>query len=153
MINEELIKVLFASMTPIGELRLSIPLGILVMELPVLSVFIISVLGNSIPVIILVPIIQKVANFAESLPRPISSVFRWRVEKLSRTNAKLFNKYGYLALFTLVAIPLPFTGAWTGCLASWVFGIPTKKSIPTIIAGIITAGIIVTTLVVVGSNL
>ena len=153
MINEDLIKVLFASMVPVGELRLSIPLGIIVLDLPIFSVFLFSVIGNSIPVIILIPVIQKVARFAEGLPRPLSTIFIWRVDRLSRTNGQLFNKYGFLALLVLVAIPLPFTGAWTGCLASWIFGIPSRKSIPTIILGIFVAGIIVTCLVVLGSTL
>jgi uncharacterized membrane protein len=153
MINEDLIKVLFAAMMPVGELRLSIPLGILIMDLPILHVFFFSVLGNSIPVIVLIPIIQKVTRFAEELPRPISTIFLWRIKKLSIANSQLFSKYGLLALIILVAVPLPFTGAWTACFASWIFGIPSKKSIPAIIVGIHLAGIMVTSLVVVASIL
>ena len=91
MINEDLIKVLIASMVPVGELRLSIPLGVIVLDLPIFSVFLFSVIGNSIPVIILIPVIQKVARFAEGLPRPLSTIFIWRVDRLSRTNGQLFN--------------------------------------------------------------
>jgi len=43
----------------------------------------------------------------------------------------------------LVAIPLPFTGAWTGSLAAFVFGISAKKAFPLISLGVLIAGIIV----------
>jgi uncharacterized membrane protein len=46
----------------------------------------------------------------------------------------------------LIAIPLPITGAWTGSLTSWAFGIPARKAIPLIALGVVFAGIIVTIL-------
>ena len=47
-----------------------------------------------------------------------------------------------LGLFILVAIPLPGTGAWTGALVANALNIPFKKSFPTIFAGVIAAGIL-----------
>jgi len=43
-----------------------------------------------------------------------------------------------------VAIPMPFTGAWTGALCAFVFGIPFKRAFPAIAGGVVIAGIIVT---------
>jgi uncharacterized membrane protein len=43
-----------------------------------------------------------------------------------------------------VAVPLPFTGAWTGCLVAWLFDIPYKKALPPIIIGVLIAGVIMT---------
>ena len=43
-----------------------------------------------------------------------------------------------------VAIPLPFTGAWTGALCAFVFGIPFRKALIAIAGGVIIAGLIVT---------
>lgn len=59
-----------------------------------------------------------------------------------RTHDK-FAKYGISALILLVAIPLPFTGAWTGSIAAWLFGIPYWKAIGLIFIGVIIAGLIV----------
>jgi uncharacterized membrane protein len=42
-----------------------------------------------------------------------------------------------------VAIPLPLTGAWTGALCAFVFGIPMKKAFWAISAGVVLAGVIV----------
>ncbi|MBU0670897.1 small multi-drug export protein, partial [Patescibacteria group bacterium] len=38
----------------------------------------------------------------------------------------------------------PMTGAWTGALAAWLFGIRLKMALPLIFVGVIMAGVIVT---------
>ena len=53
------------------------------------------------------------------------------------------DKYGWIGLFILVAIPLPGTGAWTGALVASVFRLPFKKALLSIFLGVITAGLIV----------
>ena len=50
-------------------------------------------------------------------------------------------KYKYLGLIVLVAIPLPGTGAWTGSLAAAFLDMPLRKAIPSIIAGVLIAGL------------
>ena len=47
-----------------------------------------------------------------------------------------------LGLFTFVAVPLPGTGAWTGALVASVCGLPKRYAIPTILLGVMTAGVI-----------
>ena len=48
-----------------------------------------------------------------------------------------------LGLFAFVAVPLPGTGAWTGALVASVCGLPKRYAIPTILLGVMTAGVIV----------
>jgi len=52
----------------------------------------------------------------------------------------------------LVAVPLPFTGAWTGSLAVWLSGVSYTRGIASITLGVITAGLIVTALYLTGSK-
>lgn len=47
-----------------------------------------------------------------------------------------------LGLFAFVAVPLPGTGAWTGALVASVCGLPKRYAIPTILLGVVTAGVI-----------
>lgn len=47
-----------------------------------------------------------------------------------------------LGLFAFVAVPLPGTGAWTGALVASVCGLPKRYAIPTILIGVMTAGVI-----------
>jgi len=71
-----------------------------------------------------------------------------------RTRRKLngrVEKYGYWALTLFVAIPLPVTGAWTGTLAAFVFGLPKKASFIAIFIGVCISATIVT-LVTLGGN-
>ena len=47
-----------------------------------------------------------------------------------------------LGLFAFVAVPLPGIGAWTGALVASVCGLPKRYAIPTILLGVMTAGVI-----------
>tara|TARA_Y100000310_G_scaffold329841_1_gene400406 strand:+ start:89 stop:370 length:282 start_codon:yes stop_codon:yes gene_type:complete len=65
--------------------------------------------------------------------------FQKKVDKFERK----YESLGFLALILFVAIPLPITGVWTGCLASWLLGLDRKKSILAIALGVIIAGVLV----------
>ena len=49
-------------------------------------------------------------------------------------------------MFLFVAVPLPGTGAWMGALISVLLNMDPKKTFPVIMAGVLTAGIIVSVL-------
>ena len=51
-------------------------------------------------------------------------------------------KNAAFCLFLFVAIPLPGTGAWTGAMIASLFDMRFKYSLPSISAGVIAAGII-----------
>jgi uncharacterized membrane protein len=59
-------------------------------------------------------------------------------------------KWGWLGVAVFVAIPLPMTGAWTGTLGAWVLGLPKGKSLAAVILGVIIAGAIVTSVMLLG---
>jgi uncharacterized membrane protein len=59
-------------------------------------------------------------------------------------------KWGWLAIAIFVAIPLPFTGAWTGTLGAWVLGLRKGRTLLAVILGVICAGIVVTAVVCLG---
>lgn len=49
-------------------------------------------------------------------------------------------KYRLLGLFILVAIPIPTTGAWTGCIAASLLKIDYKNALFVILAGVLVSG-------------
>ncbi len=59
-------------------------------------------------------------------------------------------KWGWLGIAVFVAIPLPVTGAWTGTLGSWVLGLSKRKTMLAVVIGVLTSGVIVTAVVVLG---
>ncbi len=66
-----------------------------------------------------------------------------------KVHAKV-EKYGYAGLALFVAIPLPITGAYTGTLGAWVLGMERRKTLLAVAAGVLVAGIIVTTVYTLG---
>ncbi|MBI2867217.1 MAG: small multi-drug export protein [Chloroflexi bacterium] len=149
----DILKTFAWAMTPIGELRLSIPLGIITYDLPWYAVFPISIAGNIAPVLLILPALDRIARFLQSFPNPLGRLLAWRVAQLQKRQGKRFERYGALALLAFVAVPLPLTGAWTGCLAAWVFRVPYRRAVAVIFPGVLVAGVIVTALVESGSHL
>ena len=75
----------------------------------------------------------------------------WLFEKTrKRADAKI-KKYEHLGLLIFVAIPLPFTGAWTGALIAYLFDLKFTKSLVTIFIGVIIATCIITALTLSGN--
>lgn len=140
------ISTLLMAMLPVIELRGSIPVALGIYKLSVLESFLYSVIGNIIPVIIILIFFDPISKYLRIKFKTIDRFFSWLFEKTRKRHTKKFERWGAIALITLVAIPLPLTGGYTGALAAYLFGIPFKKAFPLILLGIIVAGIIVTLL-------
>ena len=132
------------SMLPISELRGSIPLAIGFYNMDPLKAYLISVIGNIIPVVFILKYIDTISEYLMSKSKFFNKFFTHLFERTRRKHNGKFEKWGALALITFVAIPLPVTGGWSGALAAFVFGIPFKKALPLIFLGIMIAGVIVT---------
>lgn len=140
------VSTMIIAMTPIFELRGSIPVAITVFGMNPFMAYFWSVLGNILPVIVLVFFLEKVTLFLSEKFEFWKKFFDWLFARTRKKAHKQIEKYGDWGLFFLVAIPLPITGGWTGALAAFLFGIGKIKSILVISLGIMTAGIIVSLL-------
>ncbi len=140
--SQELI-VLIVSMLPVSELRGAIPLAIGAFNMPLHHAFLLSVLGNIIPVIFILLLLKSISDFLIHKSYFFNRFFNWLFEKTRKRHSRKFERFERFALILLVAIPLPFTGAWTGSLAAFVFGIPLKKAFPLICIGVLIAGVVV----------
>ena len=148
----EALQVFLAAMTPVGELRLAIPLGILSHSMPWYQVFFLSLAGNMLPVPFILFALNKGTRVLKKLPIPVHRLLEWRTNHLRKTYTRRFEKFGSVFLIVLVAIPLPFTGAWTASLAAWVFQLPPRVAIPLIWLGVLIAGVIVTSVTLAGTQ-
>jgi len=142
------VSVLIISMTPIFELRGSIPVGVGIYKMGILETYFWAVLGNMIPVIFLVYFLETVSTWLSKRFIFWKKFFDWLFQRTRKRAGDKIEKYGSWGLFFLVAIPLPVTGGWTGSAAAFIFGIEKKKAIGVIFCGILTAGIIVTLLTI-----
>ncbi len=136
-----------SAMLPIGELRLAIPLAIVHFEMPWQQAFFYAVLGNLAPVVPLLLGLGLASRMLTSFSNPLGRFLQWRESRLRSSYGARFQRYGAIALLPIVAIPLPLTGAWSGCLAAWAFQIPFRKAFPAIAGGVLISGVIVTALV------
>jgi len=139
-----LIQTIILSALPISELRGSIPIIILSNSNYWFFYVMLAILTN-IAIIPFVFYFLDHFNIFLTRFKTYNKIFNKLIIRTRRKIEKrIGTKWESLALYFLVAIPLPFTGAYTGILAAWLFKLNRKKAIRSIIFGIITAGIIVT---------
>ncbi|MDD2913622.1 MAG: small multi-drug export protein [Candidatus Pacebacteria bacterium] len=137
------IKIFLLAMTPVGELRLSIPMGLIAYNFSPFSVYFISLFGNLVPAFFILLLLSPISDFLSKKSVLFYRFFSFLFSKTRKNHSSRIKKYGFLALVTFVAIPLPITGVWTASLAAFVFGIPFKKAFPLISLGAAIAGIVV----------
>jgi uncharacterized membrane protein len=142
----EFFTVLFSSMLPITELRGAIPFSLTFYKLPVFETYVAAVIGNIIPVFFILLFLPSIVKYLSRNSKFFAKFFEWLFERTRRKFYTKHARFGDWALVLFVAIPLPVTGAWTGALAAWLFGISYKKSVGLIFVGLLISGLIVTLL-------
>ncbi|MBR5621157.1 small multi-drug export protein [Candidatus Saccharibacteria bacterium] len=137
--------VFLVSMLPVVELRGAIPVGV-GLGVPEILALIIAVIGNMVPVPFIYKFARKLLELGQaSTIKPIHKVSNFLMRKGERAGHKLMKKGGdsvYLALFLFVGIPAPGTGAWTGTLAASLLDLDYKKTIKSVICGVLLSGCI-----------
>ena len=132
---------------PLTELRGSIPLAFTVMSgqwvWPWWKIYLLAVAGNLIPVPFVLWLLGPVSRLLRRWG-PMDRFFEKLFERTRRRVGGKIEKYEAFGLTVFVAIPLPVTGAWTGCVAAFLFGLPARKAIPAIALGVAIAGAVVT---------
>lgn len=141
------------SMIPIIELRGAIPVAVFTFHLTYVEAFIISFIGNIIPVYFIVKFIRPIFDLLRRF-KIFRVIIDWVTEKATKkiAESKKLQTATILGLYLFVAIPLPGTGAWTGALIANFLDIPPKKAIPPIYAGVFTAGVIILALTAIANG-
>lgn len=145
----EWFQIFFGSMLPWIEARYIIVYAINFLCWPWWHALPIAVIGNMLPI----PFILLFFKFVERFLRNYkfwTNIMDWLFAKTRKRADKKIRRYEYLGLLLFVAIPLPFTGAWTGALIAYLFGLNFSKSLVTIFIGVIIAAFIMIVLVFTG---
>ena len=138
----------FLSFLPISELRGAIPFAV-ANNVPWYSAFILAVFCNAM----VAPVCWIFLSTLHKLFLNMKWYSRFFEYFIERARNKLHNKverWGWLGVALFVAIPLPFTGAWTGTLGAWVLGLSRRRTLAAVIAGVLAAGAIVSAVVLLG---
>lgn len=128
---------------PISELRGAIPLAIAHYEMAWPLAYLLGVLGNLAPVVVILLLLEPVVNWLSRIDI-FERLFDWLFARTRRRFSSTVEKFGAVALVLVVAVPLPVTGAWTGTLIAFLYGVPARQAFPLIAMGVLIAGAIVT---------
>ncbi|MBQ7718721.1 MAG: small multi-drug export protein [Clostridia bacterium] len=136
---EKELYVFLLSLIPVVELRGAIPVGI-GMGLDVMTTFIVAVIGNIIPVPFILLLTRPVMSWLKKT-KALKPFAEWIEGKIEKNREKIM-RYSAFGLFLFVAIPIPGTGAWSGAIAASALDMRMKYALPSIVAGVVTAGVI-----------
>jgi len=144
----EILKVLGIAVLPIAELRGAIPVAILTYDFHWYYAYLFGVVGNLLPVPLILLFLNAIIPILSKVPY-LNRMMLWFFER-TRHRGKIVERYKWVGLAVFVGIPLPFTGAWTGSILAVLLGLKFKYAFFSILTGVIIAGAIVTSAVVLG---
>ncbi len=157
---DELLTILLGA-TPIGEVRVAIPVALAVFHFTPIKAYLLGVFGNILPILPVLLFLNYLSEWLMHRFYYFNKFFTWFFQYTRERHQQHFEKYGHehpeaerhrgwglwgpVALWIFVAVPIPFTGVWSGCIAAFVFGIPQKRAFLAIAAGAAVAGLITLT--------
>jgi len=134
-------QIFFFSMIPWFESRYVIPYAMLGLGWSWWHAFPFAIVGNVLPVPFILLFFHHVEKFLRRF-RFWVNVMDWLFSKTRKRADRKIRRYEYFGLLLFVAVPLPFTGAWTGALVAYLFDLDFSKSLFTIFVGIVIAAFV-----------
>ncbi len=128
-------------MIPVIELRGAIPWGLFVYHFPVIQTYILCVIGSIIPAPFILLFVQGFINLLHRF-RLTEGFANWLDKKAEKGSVKVA-RYKFWGLMIFVAIPLPGTGVWTGCLIASFMEMNFFRALISVILGSMIAGLLV----------
>jgi len=128
---------------PVSEVRGAIPLAIGYYGYSWDQAFLISVLGNLLPVIPLLLFLGPVSDYLRRYSMG-DKFFNWLFARTRSRSIQKHENFGLIALTLFVAMPLPMTGAWTGCAIAFLLGFRFLPAFVAVASGVLIAASIVT---------
>ena len=134
--NQDILDLFLISISPFGEGKVGIPIARAIDNLPITTILLVGILGN----LLIFPLLYKLIEISNKYLLK-NRFYKKSAIKLSlrarRKTKNVIGKYGAWGLMVFVMIPLPFTGAYIGTIASYIFGINYRKSLFAISCGVI----------------
>jgi len=150
-----LLKIIFIlsliTFIPTLELRASIPVGVLFLNLNWILVFAICWIVNVLLGFIVFYFIEHIVALAVRIPL-LNRFYAYYVARVQKKISKNVDKYGSLGVAVFIGIPLPGSGVYSGALAAYLIGMNFRKFILPNIIGVTIAAIAVTAIVMTGNE-
>jgi len=142
------VMVFIMSALPLVELRGALPVAIKLFHLPWYEALYLTIIGNMLPVpflLLFLKSLAKVVSRTDTGKRLLDWWFRQ-----TRQRAAVVEKYERIGLVLFVAIPIPWTGAWTGSVVAFLSGLKFSRALLSITCGVVICGAIVVSLCLLG---
>ncbi|MDD5605958.1 MAG: small multi-drug export protein [Patescibacteria group bacterium] len=133
--------VMLASIMPIIEARGAVILGIS-LGLPPIWVMLIATVVSFVTAFAILLGLTYLTSWVRTWHPAIDKFFAAIFHTTYHRHSQKFERWGTVALTIFVAIPLPFSGAWTGALLAYLFGIKLHHSAILLLIGIFLSVII-----------
>ncbi len=133
------ISIFLISLMPILELRGGL-IAASLMDLPMWNSFIVCLAANTLIIPLVLFLMENIMNFLSRF-HVLKGAIDWLKNKTLKKKSTI-EKYGFWGIMFFVAVPLPGSGAWTGCLLAVLLGLDKKKSFIASMLGVIIAGVI-----------
>lgn len=137
---------------PISEVRGAIPVAYLVFNWSIWLSFGVAVGANILSGVLIFKILPSIFDILRTRLLFTENILSKVTQSILRKHAPKFETRSLWALYILVALPLPFTGVWTGVLTAYLLNLPKKGVILALVGGTITAGFLVSLVVLLGSQ-
>jgi len=138
--------------TPVIELRGAIPAGYLYYDLSITTATVLGILGSITLALICLASIPLGMWLAKHIPL-LDKLITHVLNKTRKNYSHKMTVWGEIFLVILVAIPLPGSGAFTGSVLAFLFGIKNTTAFMLISLGVIISGLIVAALTLSGASL
>ena len=132
---------LLMAVLPMVE-RFALPVAIAGFHLPAWEAFILVILGNMVPVVVILLLAEKFHIWVSAHDHFFS---RGWVKSLAHAQKKFarYEKFGLIGLMLFLIVPTPVNGAFSASLVAFILGYPMRKSLPYLFAGVVVGNIIV----------
>ena len=140
--GKELI-VFIISLMPILEIRGGL-IAAAILGVNIVPAFLICLIGNLIPIPFILWFITPIFDYLKKT-KHLSKLVN-KIENRALNKKDKIEKAEFWGLLLFVGIPLPGTGAWTGCLIASLINMNKKKAVVAAALGVLLAGFIVGTL-------
>ena len=127
------------SLMPILELRGGL-IAASLLDVSPLQAFLVCLGANILIIPFVLFLIETILKLLSRIKKLGELIERFKNKVLKKKST--IEKYGYLGIMLFVAIPLPGSGAWTGCFLAVLLGLDKKKSFLAALLGVFIAGVI-----------
>jgi len=127
------------SLLPILELRGGL-IAASLLKMPMWYSLLVCLCANILIIPFVLFLMESILNLLSKIKFFKRLIDWWKRKALKKQD--VIEKYGYLGIMLFVAIPLPGSGAWTGCLLAVLLGLDKKNSFFAALLGVLIAAVI-----------